>query len=427
MIETTIYDIVSITVVSPTSGLTPIKDLKFIVQDFNIHESIYNSTVSGDITIKDSNNELTKLALCGNEYLYIEFKKDEGAAPYSKFFRIYKVSDVSLHNFSTYIYKIHFASEEFVLNQQYRISKSYKGFYNFQAVADILVNYLNVAPERIQLEQTVNPLKHYIVPNLRPFEAINALTVTALNPTLTSAFLFFETYSGFKFISLETLYNGGAYKKLTLLPQNIMVDEYNTTADPSSITQLEIPQLFDSLQLINNGGVSSSMLKMDLVNQTYEASASNPVDITPFTTLNEFLPFNNVVNRFNNSLIEGSSYMRYFSSYDDPLVDKWLLQRANQLALLNNHRMNVMIAGDTDLEAGDVVYVDFPYIQPINDNEETIPDPYKAGNYLITGLRHRIADNKYVTYLELCKDSAIASFPPAKFNTTDLIKVASGS
>lgn len=424
MTETTIYDIVSIAVVTPTAGLTPIKEFKFIVQDFNIYENIYNSTVSGDITIKDSNNELTALGLCGNEYLYIEFAKEEGETPYSKFFRIYKVSDVTLHNFSTMVYKIHFASEEFVLNQQIRISKSYKGFYNFQAVADILINYLNVDPSRLQFEPTVNPMAQYIVPNLRPFEAINALTVFSLNPGLTSAFLFFETYSGFKFMSLESLYQSGPYKTLTILPQNIMIDQYNKTADRSSITQLEIPQLFDSLQLINNGGVSSSMLKMDLVNQTYEAASSNPVNITPFTTLNEFLPFNNAVNRFNNTLIDGSSYMRYFSSFNDPLVDKWLLQRANQMALLNNNRVNVVIAGDTELEVGDVVYLDFPYFQPLNNNEETIPDPYKAGNYLITGLRHRIADNKYVTYLELCKDSVIAAFPPAKYNTSDIIKAA---
>jgi hypothetical protein len=427
MSETTIFDIVSITVVSPTAGLTPIKDLKFIVQDFNIYESIYNSTVSGDITIKDANNELTEMALCGNEYLYIEFIKSEDEIPYSKFFRIYKVSDVTLHNFSTLTYKIHFASEEFVLNQQIRLSKSYKGFYNFQAVADILLNYLNVNPERFEFEETINPLKQYIVPNLRPLEAINALTVFSLNPTLTSAFLFFETYNGFKFLSLETLYKKGAFKTLTIYPQNIMVDQYNKTADRSSITELEIPQLFDTLQLINNGGASASMLKMDLINQSYEAAASNPVNITPFTTLNEFLPFNNIVNRFGTSLIDGSSYMRYFSSHDDPLVDKWLLQRANQLALLNNNRVNVKIAGDTELEAGDVVYLDFPYFQPLNNNDETVPDPYKAGNYLITGLRHRIADNKYVTYLELCKDSVISAFPAAKYNTSELIKVASES
>ncbi len=86
--------------------------------------------------------------------------------------------------------------------------------------------------------------------------------------------------------------------------------------------------------------------------------------------------------------------------------------------------MNVLIAGDTSLEAGDVVYVDFPYFQPLNDNEETLIDPYKAGNYLIVSLRHRIADNKYVTYLELCKDSVIAAFPAARFNTTELVRVA---
>jgi len=200
-IETTIFDIVSISIISPSIGTVELKDFKFIVEDFNIYESIFNSVVSGHIIIKDASNQLSKLCLSGTEFIYINFLKDENSAPYEKTFRIYKISDVTLKNNTTTVtYRIDFCSEEFILDHQIRISKSYRGFYNVQIAADILVNYLGVNPEKIILEQTLVPHDDFIIPNLKPFEAMNMLAAFSFNNNLTSAFLFFETVSGYKFL-----------------------------------------------------------------------------------------------------------------------------------------------------------------------------------------------------------------------------------
>jgi hypothetical protein len=421
-VESTIFDITSITIVSPAIGSVDIQNLKYIVEDFNIYQSIFSSVMSGDIVVKDSNNILTQLALNGSEFLYINFTKGEQYATFEKSFRIVKITEVGLKNLNTLKYKIHFVSEELVLDQQFRISKSYKGFYDSQIVADILINYLQVPAEKITLEQTVIPHDEFIVPNLKPFEAIQMLTSFTLNPTLTSAFLFFETQSGFKFQSLESLITAEPYKSLSLRPQNILSETENKLQHVDYISDFEIPQLFNVLDTASNGGYASSMLKLNLINQEAVAAFSDPVASTPFTTLNDYLPFTNSKNRLNGTVIDSSAYVRYFVDLKGGLVDKMLLQRAHQLALLNNHRMNIMIAGDTQYEAGQVIYVDFPYIQPINETSETIEDPYKNGNYIITGVRHRILENKYLCYLELCKDSVTAPFPGAVADDSQLLK-----
>ena len=108
-IETTIFDITSISIVSPSIGTVDLKDFKFTVEDFSIYESIYNSVVSGHLLIKDASNQLSKLCLSGTEFLYINFMKAEGLAPYEKVFRIYKISDVTLkNNTTTLTYRIDF-------------------------------------------------------------------------------------------------------------------------------------------------------------------------------------------------------------------------------------------------------------------------------------------------------------------------------
>jgi hypothetical protein len=423
-IETTIFDITSISIVSPSIGTVDLKDFKFIVEDFSIYESIYNSVVSGHLLIKDASNQLSKLCLSGTEFLYINFMKAEGLAPYEKVFRIYKISDVTLkNNTTTLTYRIDFCSEEFLLDHQIRISKSYKGFYNFQIAADILVNYLGVPPERVTLEPTVLPHDEFIIPNLKPFEALNMLTAFSLNNNLTSAFVFFETVSGYKFVSLESLIQADDARTIYLRPQNVS-NETNSLAGIDYISDFNISQLFNVLQTMSTGGYAASMLKMDLIKQDVQTAFSDPASSTPVTTLNSFLPMNDAKNRFNERMIDASAYQRFFTNVKGGLIDKIMLQRAHQFSLLNNYTMQVTMAGDTSYEAGQVINVDFPYLQPINEAEETQVDPYKAGRYLLTAVRHRILNNKYICYLELCKDSVLQPFPAAVADESQLLTSA---
>jgi hypothetical protein len=426
-IESTIFDIVSISIVSPSIGIVDLKDIKFLVEDFSIYESIYNSVISGHIIVKDADNQLSKFCLSGAEFLYVNFIKGGLSSTYEKTFRIYKVSDVTLkNNVTTLTYRIDFCSEELVLDQQIRISKSYRDFYNFQIAADILVNYLNVNPERISLEQTLVVNDKFIVPNLRPFEALNMLSAFSFNNNLTSAFLFFENKSGFKFQSLESLITAEDSRIVYLRPQNV-TNEEDSLASVNYISDFNISQMFNVLQTMSSGGYSSSMIRMDLVNQVVDSVASDPVFSTPLTLLNDFLPFNDAKNRFNSRLIDSSAYVRYFTNIKGGLIDKIMLQRAHQFALLNNYKFQVTIAGDTSYEAGQVIYVDFPYLQPINESEETQTDPYKAGRHLLTAVRHRILNNKYICYLELCKDSVIQPFPAAVADDSQLLTSAKTS
>ncbi len=426
-IESTIFDIVSISIVSPSIGIVDLKDIKFLVEDFSIYESIYNSVISGHIIVKDATNQLAKFSLSGTEFLYVNFIKSGLSTTYEKTFRIYKVSDVTLkNNVTTLTYRIDFCSEELILDQQIRISKSYRDFYNFQIATDILVNYLNVNPEKIGYEQTLIVNDKFIVPNLRPFEALNMLCAFSFNDNLTSAFLFFESKSGFKFQSLESLITADATKAIYLRPQNV-TNEDDSLASMNYMSDFNISQMFNVLQTISTGGYSSSMIKMDLVTQQVDNVVSDPVISTPLTLLNEYLPFNDAKNRLNNRLIDSSAYVRYFTNIKGGLIDKIMLQRAHQFALLNNYKLQVTIAGDTSYEAGQVIDVDFPYLQPINESEETQQDPYKAGRHLLTAVRHRILNNKYICYLELCKDSVLQPFPAAVADDSQLLTSAKTS
>ena len=402
------YDITSIEIISST-GL--VKNIKFLVHDFNLYESIFNNVLSGDAYIWDGQNILSDFSLHGNEYLLVKFEKDN-LDPIEKYFRIYKISDVKFKNATSFEYMIHFCSEEFLLNQQKRISKSYKTVKNHEIVQDILDNQLRVNSKKIvEVEKTVID-QNLIIPNMKPLEAINWLSSFSLNEKLSAAFLFYENLGGFVFKSLASMYDKSPVKKLQINPKNLIAEEEKSIINTTIIDRLEIPHLFDILKTISTGGYSSKMLAMNLVGQEHATLRYDSVKGN-FDQLNKFIPYNDTLNRFDETLTDGSTYLRYFPTFQGGLVDDWLLQRASQLALLNNMQMNIQIPGDPELRVGTVVDIDFPAIQPINSQSETEEDKIKSGKYLITGIRHRIIDSVFISYLELCKDSNKEGIPGA--------------
>jgi hypothetical protein len=394
------YDITAIELVSSTGYTT---NIKFMVQDFNLYESIFNAVVSGDMRVWDGNNILTDFSLHGNEYLIVRFTKAD-LRPIEKYFRIYKISNVSMRNLNTFEYMIYFCSEEFILNQQKRISKSYKNITNSQIVEDILTTYLSINEKKIvNIEETVLP-QSLIIPNLKPFEAINWISTFSLNSKLSSAFVFYENIEGFNFRSLASMFQEEAVKKLQVTAKNVQTEEDKNYTNTFTPDRYEFPQLFDILKTISTGGYSSQMLAINPLGREHATLRYDSVEGN-FDQLNKFIPYNDATNRFNETLTDGSTYLRYFPTFQGALVDDWLLQRASQFSLLNSMQMNIQIPGDPELRSGSVIDIEFPFFQPIDAPSKTEEDGLKSGKYLITGIRHRIIDSLYISYLELSKDS----------------------
>lgn len=414
-IETTEYELSALTII--TSSTKPI-DIKFQVKDLNIYQDIFSSSLSGDLLIEDSMNLPTAYSMCGMEYVYMKIS-NPGLKPIEKYFRIYKLSDHSVRNLNSTSFTIHFCSEEFILNQQKRISKSYKKVKTHQIIGDILLNSLKVPKERMFIEETYgvhsydwtkneNPI---IIPNMKPFEAINWLGSFSINKNLSSAFVFYENQFGFNFASLDKIFEDQVYKQITLQPKNTPSDNDTKQLNHCGPDKYQIKQFFNVLETQSTGGYRSSMLRLNLTTQEHKNIQFSPAkNIT--NHLNDYLPFNNATNRFDLSQLDESSYVRYFPSFQGDLTDKWLLQRACQFSLLNSYRMSIQLAGDCQLTAGAVLDLSFPLMTASDSPKKITEDPFISGKYVVTSLRHRITDNKFFCYAEICKDSAKASYPP---------------
>ena len=101
-------------------------DMTTIMVTLTIFEDIFNSTISGDLTINDANDYLSNLPILGFEFLKIELSKPGSNIKLTKTFRIYKVDNVMVDYGSqkSQSYTLRFCSEEFLISTGMKISKS---------------------------------------------------------------------------------------------------------------------------------------------------------------------------------------------------------------------------------------------------------------------------------------------------------------
>ena len=101
-------------------------DVKFIMQELNIYESIYNNAVTGSIVIGDAKNQIARMEIQGLERIAfhlktpgITYRKEDvidASEETGEPFHVYKITDRKQVNTGLMIYTLHFASREFMRN-----------------------------------------------------------------------------------------------------------------------------------------------------------------------------------------------------------------------------------------------------------------------------------------------------------------------
>jgi len=115
-------------------------ELKRLMVELSYYEDIYNFVTSGYITILDAQGFIELMRITGNEYIEVNFGKvKDGKNSNDQIFRIYKSSTRKPSgNQNSEMYTLYFCSEELLLSEQTKISKSFKGNYISNIVKDFL-------------------------------------------------------------------------------------------------------------------------------------------------------------------------------------------------------------------------------------------------------------------------------------------------
>ena len=422
--------------------------LPFMVE-LNLFEDIYSSTISGELVVSDALGLISNFRLNGTEFLQVTLRKTTGDNhPIEKNYRIYKISTRTTNESNAYeIYTINFCSEEFLLAEQYRVSKSFKGTEISNIIKNILTKYVKVGigagTKPINVEDTLGTYD-FILPNKKLFETINWLATYALPKNgLGADMLFFENRDGYYFRSLQTLYSQNPYQTYKFDPKNIS-NELNQQV--SNVFNFEVLDFFDTLGGIVNGTFANRAITINPLTRTYKVD--NDFNYASYfnqaKTLNNHPAVNNYQNRYKKTLydkppaelevgtlrmVTENTAMKkdpYISKNPDAVANdinirKYLPNRVAQIALANYTRIKITVAGDASLTVGKTIIFN---TYEMNGTIERKLDATYSGKYLITAVRHIVKNNSYITVLEMAKDSVSVSY--VAHNTQILQKLVDG-
>ena len=420
-------------------------DIKGITLTLSLTEDIFSNNIMGSIIVYDTQDIRTMLPITGLERLSMKLNtpglpgydmSEKTGVP----FQIYKVDSVRKDEQSDVgqFYKIYFCSPEMYYNQIASVSKAYAGPIE-NAVVDILrqKKYLN-STKPFFFEQTATNAK-YVIPSLKPYQAIKYLSKQALSGKYNNAgYLFYENAKGFHFRSLGSLLAlGGARARPTVWNYMTQLTNVQDGNKPEvkdiqrrlqTILKYEIGKPVDTLNNMLDGMYANKLVVHDAFNKTIKTHNFNYKDnyekefhtetigdradsdkmITPIAQLND--TGKSLFNESESKKMVVTETSKVHNDYEFTPSNLTLPKIVSQLAQFKNMGLSILAHGYTLLNAGDIINFTEPVRQP---GDKKPHNPYTSGRYLIMAIKHTISieTQSHTMVLKCFKDSVRTPLP----------------
>ena len=410
-------------------------DISKIVGSIELTESIFDSSMVGKIQVYDAQDVRTLLPITGMEKLHLKFSTPgfDGVnftEESGKQFHIYKIEKINQDPNAQRAqgYDIYFTSKEYYYNYMTKVSKAYKGPIE-NAIEDILRNkkYLN-STKALTYEPTGTNAK-YVIPNLRPFEAIDYLCTQSVSKKYKNAgYVFYETPAGYFFRSLESMYavNGTAgrphkfdyYYQIQNVGKDVNVDMH-------SVKAYHIHKPINVLENMDYGMYANRLIVHDAFNKTIkthdfdyyntfgdyfhvETQGGNKTFVKQLIPFAKFEDTDKDISQFpqgRTSVVTETSKVHNDFEFV-PTKDTLPISLSQQQSLHNNI-LDLIVPGNSYLTAGDIISFHLPLLRPVGDGEKQQENPYHSGRYLVTSIKHNINAEmgQYEMSLKCSKDA----------------------
>lgn len=375
-------DIKTVSIHSPKGTVNATELVIFM----NIYESIFMPTFYAEVVLRSEASIANLLPLVGEEKINIEFATpSRGTATYELYITDMKDAQTT-SNQKSKTFKLTCVSTEIFNHKTRFIQKSYNtNIHNI--IDDICTKYLETDKDT-DFRDTKGVHK-VIIPNMKPFQAIDMLRRRAVSAQdQSSSFVFFENKDGFHFKTIETLFKeGDVGDRNFIIKPTAQADAFASVF--RNILAFNQPKQYDTLGKLGGGGVNVQTKVLDFKDLTYKVKDNPNLDNSKYVSaqgkfsLTNSPEFNQAFGKFAgaHSLIPLDTNI--FNSFIDEMTPK-LKSFVSQLA---QGTVNKHIYGDSEMTAGQLVNLDI--FEP-EGTSTTSSDKLISGNYLVASLRHII-------------------------------------
>ena len=425
------------------------------IRGIHLFEDIQSPFIKGWIDVSDEINLLQAGPLIGQELLELKFNTPGGdeLENFSVDFtqnplHIHSVQNLEFAPFRL-MYRLHFCSPELLQNKRVRISKTYQGLVS-DIIPDILTNIIGTK-KKITIEPSIAS-RHYVVPNLHPFDFIRHLGEAAqaepkLSPSWVppissksfspseqvfmgrrSDYFFYEGVDGYTFapISTPSLDGGLEFTIATSESQTSGQDNEGRADTPTT------PQGYSSVMLrasahtlkdvgdkyagISKGTWCGTHIRHNGVTKSYKIYKSNylealenkkfshisetptydPLNLMDPRNMSEwpkgYIRFSSSSSMADTGISKNNGHVFYPSQVATPTL---ALERQMQLGHLYGQVLNITLPGISGLRVGMGAYADMPNIglgsgQKGLDGAKELAENRFTNFWIITKVSHHI-------------------------------------
>jgi hypothetical protein len=294
--------------------------------------------------------------------------------------------------------------------------------------------YLN-SKKKLNIDETANNLNYCFAKN-KPFYVINRISKDAVPQGAdgksgsklgkSAGFLFYETYDGYYFRGIDTLF--GQKPKIKVIYNNTPGSEIPEGYDTKALTYSKqgTPSLTQKLRA---GAWNTKITQFNPFNLTYKVSSLSAEEMEEALTLagSSFPPLNEEFNsqEINKNFSRGTFIVDVpgviptgtgLGDDQQQLGDKSKELNFDSASILNQSIMRynqmftqkviITIAGDFSLHAGDAIQIDVSSLEKSKSKAcgDSI-DKENSGQYIIATLCHYLTPKETFTKLVLIRDS----------------------
>ena len=383
------------------------------VLSISYFENIFHPTYEFEIVFVSVDNPLGDLTLRGTETASIEIEHPTGVLEFDD---LIVTSFVQNQSESTAnMFTVRLEPIGIINNEKNRVTKRYSPDVPGSVhIENILKTQIGASEDEVDVEESANPVG-FFGNYWRPFKALYWIAKRSMSASMPEdgggtdrvGFLFWQTKSGYKFKSIDTMISDSKkgdifkYVQNDALSDNPNFDLYNPTFE---IDQNIVLQMMNSMY-----GENRKYFNLHTLQVTDDVSFSKSNAKQAHLGEEEVVKLNYDINE-NPTVPTRNVFMDYTMRRDGTINEgdkeynphKIISQAKMRYQSLLSRSLRVTVPMNLELEAGDIV--DIKLIESMKGTDE-----WMSGLYIIKDLQHSYITRKNgvqcYTYLRLIKDT----------------------
>lgn len=373
------------------------------IQEMRIVESIFHPGIVSNITIWDTMNISSMLPILGSEKIVIEYNTPgRETARYDLV--ITSINEVEPSgNMRTKAFSINAITPELLFNKVEKVCKSYNTNIS-NIVKDIVSSYLR-SKKNIDVQDT-RGIQQIIIPDIRPFQAIDMLKGRSTSVTdKSSTYLFFENQNGYNYKTIENLMSQ------TNVGDRVFTNNSTINVDISvpifrNILQWNMPEQFDLSKRLDTGGMLFETQKFDYKTLEYTKTYEK-FDPSNFRNADGNMKDNDntLLERNYGRTVGEHKWVAHDSIKPDTFMSEGAGSKAVGASLYAQNMMELLVFGDSELTAGQIIEAKIVE----NSTADAPPEENSqiSGKYVVALVEHIIGPSgtvpRYISRIECVK------------------------